>query len=150
MKPFILLIAVFALGAVISRFSTSDWHVMFNGNLAMCIMLFFTAFGHFKFTAGMAMMLPGFIPFRTALVYFTGIAEMILGLALLFPAARHAAGIILTVFFILMAPANIYAAIHRVNYETADHDGKGTGYLWIRIPMQILFIGWTVYFSCLS
>jgi len=150
MKPFILLIVVFGVSAVMSRFLTNHWHIMFDGNLAMCIMLFFTAFGHFKFTRGMTMMLPGFIPRRTELVYITGIAEIALGLALLFPAARYEAGITLIVLFILMAPANVYAAIHRVNLETADYDGKGTGYLRIRIPMQILFIGWTLYFSCLS
>jgi len=147
MKPFILLLTVFALAAVVSLVSTGSWHLMFDGNLSMCIMLFFTAFAHFKFTKGMTMMLPGFIPFGTPLVYFTGIAEIALGLALLFPSLRHATGIVLVVLFILMLPANIYAASRHINYETATYDGKGLGYLWIRIPMQVLFILWVLYFS---
>jgi uncharacterized membrane protein len=113
----------------------------------MFIMLCFTALGHFKFTKGMSMMLPGFIPLKMELVYFTGIAEIVLGLALLFPPLRYGAGIILIVLFILMLPANIYAAITHINYETATYDGKGIGYLWIRIPMQVLFVLWVLYFS---
>jgi uncharacterized membrane protein len=147
MKPLILLIAVFVLSAVVLRFTTGYWHLIFIGNLAMCIMLCFTALGHFKFTKGMTMMVPGSIPLKMELVYFTGIAEIVLGLALLFPSLRYGAGMILIVLFLLMLPANIHAAIKQINYETAAYDGKGIGYLWIRVPMQVLFILWVFYFS---
>ena len=63
MKSFILLIVVFGVSAVMSRFLTYHWHILFDGNLAMCMMLCLTAFGHFKFTNGMGMMMPEFIPF---------------------------------------------------------------------------------------
>lgn len=147
MKPLILLLAVFAISAVVSEFATANWHLIFSGNLAMCIMLNFTAFGHFKFAKGMSMMLPGFVPLKMELVYFTGIVEIVLGLALLFPSFRYGAGIILIVLFLVMLPANIHAAIKHINYETAAYDGKDIRYLWIRIPMQILFILWVFYFS---
>jgi uncharacterized membrane protein len=147
MKPFILLITIFALAVIISLLSTGSWNLLFGGNLAMSVMLLFTAIGHFKFAKGMTMMLPGFIPFRMQLVYLTGMAEIVLGLALLFPSFRHMAGIVLIAFFILMLPANIYAAIRHINYETATYNGKGIDYLWIRVPMQVLFILWVLYFS---
>lgn len=147
MKPFILLIVIFTIATVTAQFSAGNWNLAFSGDLAMCIMLCFTAFGHFKFSRGMTMMLPGFIPSKTRLVYFTGIAEIALGVALLFPSLRFWAGIILIALFILMLPANIYAAIKHINYETAAYDGKGPGYLWIRVPMQVLFILWVLYFS---
>jgi len=147
MKPLILLAAVFAISAGVSQLSTGSGNLIFSGNLAMCLMLCLTAFGHFKFTQGMGMMMPGFIPFKIQLVYLTGLAEILLGFALLFPSLRYLAGIILVVLFILMLPANIHAAIRHINYETATYDGKGTGYLWIRIPMQVFFIIWVLYFS---
>jgi uncharacterized membrane protein len=147
MKPLILLVAVFVLSAGVSQLWTGRGNLIFSGNLAMCIMLCLTAFGHFKFTLGMGMMMPEFIPFKIQLVYLTGMAEILLGFALLFPSLRHVAGIILVVLFILMLPANIHAAIRHINYETATYDGKGIAYLWIRIPMQILFIIWVLYFS---
>ena len=40
-------------------------------------------------------------------VYLTGVAEILLGLALLFPAMRYLTGILLIVLFIGMQPANI-------------------------------------------
>ena len=147
MKPLILLIAVFAISAVVSQLATGNWHLIFNGNLAMCIMLCFTALGHFKFTKGMTMMLPASIPLKLELVYFTGIAEIALGLALLFPSLRYVAGIILIVLFLVLLPANIHAAIKHINYETAAYDGKDISYLWVRIPMQVLFIVWVFFFS---
>jgi uncharacterized membrane protein len=147
MKPLILLIAVFTISAVTAKFSTGNWNLVFSGNLAMCIMLCFTAFGHFKFSKGMTMMLPGVIPFKTQLVFFTGIAEIVFGLALSLPYLRYWAGLILIALFILMLHANIYAAFNHINYETAAYDGKGPGYLWFRVPMQVVFILWVLYFS---
>lgn len=146
MKPFILLIAVFVAFIVISRFTTGDWNLSFGGNLAMCLMLCFTAAGHFMFTKGMSMMVPAVIPFKTQLVYLTGVIEIILGILLLFPSVRPYSGWILIVFFILITPANILATLKQVNIEKGTFDGPATNYLWFRIPLQFLFIGWVYYF----
>lgn len=150
MKPFYLLLAVFVLSAGISKLTTGSWNWPFAGNLAMALMLCFTALGHFMFTKGMTLMVPSFIPFKKELIYLTGIAEIILAIGLLFPSARYYAGIALIVFLILMLPANIYAAFHHVNYEKASFDGPGPSYLWLRIPMQLIFLGWTYFFSLQS
>ena len=147
MKVFVLLITAFAAASLISKLTTGSWHLTFSGNLAMCLMLCFTAIGHFMFTKGMVMMMPEFVPLKKELVYFTGIAEIALGVGLLFPQFRHITGIILVALFVLMIPANINAAIKRVNYETAAYDGKDISYLRLRIPMQVFFIIWVVYFS---
>lgn len=147
MKPLIVLLGVFTLTSLIARFSTGSWHLSFGGNLAMCLMLFLTAIGHFKFSQGMALMLPPFVPYRTSLVFITGVLEIIFGLALLSPALRPYAGYVLIVFFILILPSNIYAAIKHLNMEKATYDGPGLSYLWFRIPLQAFFIGWIYYFS---
>lgn len=111
----------------------------------MGIMLIFTAIGHFAFTKGMSVMIPDFIPYKTPLIYLTGILEIILAVGLLVPQYRKATGIILIIFLILILPANIKAAIENINYQTGEHDGPGLSYLWIRIPMQILFIAWVFF-----
>ncbi|GGA84598.1 DoxX family protein [Puia dinghuensis] len=147
MKPLIILLIVFALTAGISKITTGNWQLATAGNVAMCIMLFLTAFAHFKFTRGMTMMLPERIPFREGLVYLTGVVEILIGIALLFPSQRHLSGIILIAFLILLLPANIYAAMHHINYETGTTDGKGLNYLWFRVPLQVFFIAWVCYFS---
>ncbi len=147
MKPFYLLLAVFVLSTSIAKLTTGSWNLPFGGNLAMALMLCFTALGHFLFTKGMILMVPGFIPFKRELIYLTGIAEIILGIALLFPSVRAYAGVALIIFLLLMLPANIYAAVNHVNYEKASFDGPGLSYLWIRIPLQAIFIAWLYYFS---
>lgn len=75
------------------------------------------------------------------------IAEITLGLALLFSATRQPAAIALIVLFCLMLPANIYAAMNHINYETGENNGKRPAYLWFRIPLQLFFIAWIGYFS---
>ena len=147
MKPVVVLIVVFILASVISKIATANWNFIFCGNLAMLVMLCFTAMGHFMFTKGMMMMMPGFIPFKKELVYFTGFAEVLLGLALLFPQFRYISGIILVIFFVLMLPANINAAIKHINFEKATYDGSSLQYLFFRVPLQLFFIGWIFFFS---
>lgn len=147
MKPLFVLTIVFAGSLAISKLVAGAWYVTAAGNIAMCIMLCFTAFGHFKFTAGMERMIPPFIPFKKGLVYFTGAAEILLGLALLFEKVRYPAGITLIALFIGMLPANIYAARHHIDFETGGGDGKGPAYLWFRIPLQLFFIGWVLHFA---
>jgi uncharacterized membrane protein len=147
MKPFVLLIAVFLVWCCISRIVTGDWHVTTAGNVAMSMMLCFTAMGHFLFTKGMTMMLPAAFPMKTTAVYLTGVLEILLAMALLFPGTRYFAALVIIALLVCLLPANIYAALHHINYEKATTDGPGTGYLWFRIPLQILFIGWVYYFS---
>ncbi len=147
MKPLFVLIIVFTVTLAITRLLTGNWQTMTAGNVAMFVMLCFTALGHFKFTRGMELMVPEIIPFKRVLVYLTGLAEPGLGLALLFPSTRHVAGIILIFLFVIMLPANIRAALHHINYETGGTDGKGLSYLWFRVPLQALFIAWVAYFS---
>jgi uncharacterized membrane protein len=147
MKVLYVLIATFAISLIASKLIIHDWNIIFSGNQAMMVMLCFTALGHFMFTKGMAMMMPNFIPLKKLLVYFTGILEVVLGIALLFPACRYIAGIMLLIMFVLMLPANINAAMKQIDLEKANYNGSGPAYLWFRIPLQLLFIGWVVYFS---
>lgn len=150
MKPLIVLLLVFSISMIAGYLINGAWPLIFSGNLAMCIMLLFTAAGHFKFQQGMAMMIPQYIPNKKQIVFASGIAEIILGIALLFPLVRFYAGVLLVAMFLALLPANISAAKRRVNYEKGSYDGPGPGYLWFRIPMQIILIAWVIYFSLLN
>jgi uncharacterized membrane protein len=146
MKPLIVLLTAFGLTAAVCKVATGLWQVHASGNIAMGVMLLFTAMGHFKFTQGMTMMIPSVIPYKVTLVYLTGVAEIALGIALFFPALRLVAGIALITLLILLLPANIWAAMRQINFETGGH-GKGPSYLIFRIPLQLFFIGWIWYFA---
>ncbi|AYL96042.1 DoxX family protein [Mucilaginibacter celer] len=147
MKVLLVLLISFILTSVLSRFFMGDWNFILAGNVAMMLMLWFASLGHFMFTKGMVMMMPSFIPFKGPLVYLTGIMEIVLGPLLVINATRHVAGIILLLMFVIMLPANINAAIKHVDFEKATYNGSGRGYLWFRIPLQVLFIAWVLYFS---
>lgn len=149
MKPLIVLLAAFAISLVILRIIHKKYEFALAGRIAMSVMLLFTAIGHFAFTGGMAMMLPSFIPFKTALVYFTGVVEIAAVIGLLIPKLRVLTGWMLILFFILILPANIHAAVNHIDYQNATTGGSGPIYLWFRVPLQILFIVWT-YFSAVK
>lgn len=149
MKPLFVLLAAFAIALGVRYVLHYSWDPRLAGRIAMCVMLVFTSVGHFAFNKGMAMMLPPALPARSLLVYVTGVIEILLGIALLVPSLQQLSGWTIIGFFIIMLPANIYAAFHHVNHEKATFDGKGPSYLWIRIPMQLLFILW-VYFAAVS
>ncbi|NML21618.1 hypothetical protein HHL16_12075 [Pseudoflavitalea sp. G-6-1-2] len=147
MKPLIVLFGTFILGILISYVLKGKLNLTFNGNLAMGVMFCFTALGHFMFTKGMAMMIPPALPYRETAIFLSGIAEIVLGIALIIPQTRHIAAIAMIAMLVLILPANIYAAINRINYEKGTFDGPGLSYLWFRIPMQALLIGWIIYFG---
>ena len=147
MKPLFVLLIVFGITAAISKVFYHQWNSEFAGNLAMSIMLFFTAVAHFAFNKGMAMMLPRFIPFKKVFVYVTGLIEILAGVGLLIKPYRHTTSVLLIIFFILILPANVYAAINKIDYEKANYSGNGLKYLWFRIPLQIFFIEWVWYFG---
>jgi uncharacterized membrane protein len=146
-KPLIVLLATFLLASIGCKIFAGAWMPIFCGNLAMGLMLCFTSLGHFLFTRGMTLMLPAVIPFKREIVYVTGVLEALLGLALLLPSLRTWAGVALIAMFVAMLPANIHAALKRINYETGAYDGPGPRYLWFRVPEQILFVAWIFYFA---
>lgn len=149
MKPLIILLSVFTISILATKIFRGNIDFALSGRIALSVMLVFTAISHFAFTQGMAMMLPSFIPYKTEVVYLTGIIEIMAAIGLFIPSLRMLTGWLLIAFFILILPANIYAAIKQVDLQNATYNGKGLQYLWFRIPLQILFIAWT-FFSALK
>lgn len=143
MKPLVVLLVTTLIATIVLKLLNGDYQLQLAATIGMAVMLLFTAMGHFVFTKGMAMMIPQFIPFKTSLVYFTGVLEILIAIGLLMPKYSVTSGWVLVIFLVLMLPANIYASVHHINYQKATFDGHGTSYLWFRIPLQLLFIVWT-------
>ncbi|PUZ29946.1 Uncharacterized membrane protein [Chitinophaga costaii] len=142
MKPLIVLLGSFGTALLVLHFIQGGWHWQWPARIAMSTMLLLTSSGHFLFTQGMMMMLPPFLPAKKTLIYFTGLLEILAAIGLLIPALRTVTAICLLMFFILILPANVYAALKKINLETAGYDGPGLSYLWFRIPMQLLLLAW--------
>jgi len=146
MKPFFVLLTVFLISNLVIRQYKGDMDYHLAGKIALAATLLFTSLGHLIYTKGMLLMLPDFIPLKKEMIYVTGLLEVMGAFGLFIPALSRLTGMLLIVFFLLILPTNIYASIKHLNYETATFDGKGPGYLWFRIPFQLLLIGWTYYF----
>jgi uncharacterized membrane protein len=106
---------------------------------ALAVMLLFTASAHFtSMREDLVRMVPRWVPWPRAVIYFTGVCEVLGAIGLLVPAVRGYAGIALIVFFIAVFPANVRAARDEVSLR-----GRPATPLWLRAPMQLLFIALT-------
>jgi uncharacterized membrane protein len=104
---------------------------------ALAAMFVFTSAAHFnKMRPDLARMIPSYVPRPTLIVYFTGVCEFLGAVGLLIPRLRSLAGICLILLLIGMFTANINAALKGVTLR-----GKPVTPLWLRTPMQILFVG---------
>jgi len=147
MKPLFVLLLVYVALLAFGGHTTFDKGNIFAGNMAMGVMLLFTAIGHFKFKTSMAAMIPLFIPKKVEIILITGVLEILFAIALQIESIRYYTGFALILFLLAVVPSNIYAAKHRINYEDLYKPGPGIKYLWFRIPFQLFLIAWVWYFS---
>jgi uncharacterized membrane protein len=99
-------------------------------------MFCFTAAAHFnRMSDDLVRMVPRWVPWPRAVVYFTGVCEIAGAIGLLVPPLRRVAGIALIAFLIAVFPANVGADRKRLTIA-----GRRATPLLIRLPMQVLFI----------
>jgi uncharacterized membrane protein len=104
---------------------------------ALAFMLSFTAVAHFnKMKEDLTRMVPPWVPWPRQIVFFTGVCEILGAIGILLRPTRELAGLLLILFFIAVLPANIHAAKADLSIG-----GQKATQLWLRIPMQLLFIG---------
>lgn len=130
MAPMIVLTAATLLAALFR-----PWRDATRAGLA--VMFLFTASAHFTSTRhDLAAMIPP--PFTGAmwLIYLTGLSEIAGAIGLTVRRTRKLAAICLVLMLVALFPANVYAAVRDVPLR-----GSAPTPLWLRAPMQILWIG---------
>lgn len=147
MKLLYILLGVFAITLFGTKLFTRSFNYSLSGRIAMSLILVITAIGHVVYTKGMILMMPDVMPFKKELVYITGIIEFCAAVGLLIPRFQHLTAWLLILFLLLILPANIHATLKHVDFTSATYTGPGVSYLWIRIPLQAIFIAWTYYFA---
>jgi uncharacterized membrane protein len=113
------------------------------GRLGVCVVFLFTAIGHFFKTDAMIPMLPPFVPGRRALIYLSGIVEVLFATAVVALHNPSYVGWIIVLYLIVIFPSNVYAAVQRISF--GGH-AMGPRYLFVRFPLQLLLILWTYWF----
>jgi uncharacterized membrane protein len=137
-------LAVLTIGTLLARLAgvlgVSRWNTWRSSVRAgLSLMLLFTASAHFtSLRHDLARMVPSAVPYPMAVIYFTGVCEILGAIGLQMRRVRFLAGVLLIIFFILVLPANIYAANAGLTLN-----GAPVTPLIIRIPMQLLFIALT-------
>jgi uncharacterized membrane protein len=151
MKPLLILLLTFGLvlaGASIFRPAAGFVdNFMLAGPVAMSVMLVFTAVGHFAFRAGMELMLPTWLPAKSFWVWASGVFELAAAVRLHIPDWQVQTVEALLIFFVVSLPLNILAARKHLDYQRGTFDGPGLRYLWFRVPLQLFFMAWAMYFS---
>jgi len=118
----------------------STWHEVVAWALAT--MFLFTASSHFvaRTREDLIAMVPGVFPRPALLVSLSGFLEGLGVVGLMIPATRGLAGLCLVLLLVALLPANVSAARRGVPMR-----GRAPTPLLVRIPMQILFVGLTLW-----
>ena len=113
------------------------------GLVAVAITFVFTGATHFT---GMkhdyAAMLPGPLSGNLGIIYLSGILEIAGAIGLLVPRTRRLAGVCLALYLVAVFPGNVYAAVNEAPFREASPTP-----LWLRTPIQLLFIGMVLWTS---
>jgi uncharacterized membrane protein len=99
---------------------------------------------HFASPDAYLQIIPDFIPLPLALVYASGLAEIILGVGVLFGRTRVMAAWGLIVLLLVVFPANINVAVNDLVFL-----GGGPNSLlnWLRLPVQAVLIVWAWWYT---
>ena len=81
--------------------------------------------------------MPAFLPAHRALVYVSGVLEILGGVAVLIPGIRAAGGLGLVLLLIVILPANLHMALNPDRFPDMSPAA-----LYARLPFQALFIAW--------
>lgn len=110
--------------------------------LAVCMIV--AGISHFVVPQPYIRIVPGFLPAPAALVYASGVIEVLLALGLLLPSTRQVSAWGLVILFIAVYPANLNMAFNHIQIS-------GIPDTWwfhaIRLPFQFVLIAWAYWYT---
>ena len=86
--------------------------------------------------------IPPYLPWHLTLVYASGVAEIVLGAALLVPQFSRPAAWGLIALLVAVFPANVHMALHPEAFPFASPVA-----LWARLPLQAILIAWAWWYT---
>jgi uncharacterized membrane protein len=105
--------------------------------IALGLTFIFTGVLHFVAAGKFMEIMPPVLPWHLALVYISGVFEILGGIGFIAERTKRGAGIGLILLLIAVYPANIYAAMYQVQVGGFMNSPV---YHWIRLPMQFVLI----------
>ncbi|MBD7908199.1 DoxX family protein [Sporosarcina gallistercoris] len=105
---------------------------------AFCLFFAGAGIGHFLLEPFFIQAMPEWVPFRKAIVYISGVVEILLALGLFLKPTRERAGVLIAIFLVVVFPVNVYMALTPENFDLPP------AALWIRLPLQVVLIWWVL------
>lgn len=102
----------------------------------LAIAMVFAGVMHFAKPRFYLRIMPPYVPFHRACVIVSGIAEVVLGVAILVDVTRPWSAYALIALFIAVFPANVHMALQAREMKVPTWIG------WGRLPFQAVFIAW--------
>lgn len=96
---------------------------------------------HFVIPRVYKRIMPPYVPAPMAMVYASGVAEIVGGAGLIGPRHRRLAGWWLIGTLVAVFPANLHMALHPEGYSEVP---GGALALWGRLPLQGVFVAWVL------
>lgn len=100
----------------------------------------FAGIMHFAIPRTYEAIVPRRLPARRALVYASGVAEIAGGLGTMHPRTRRAASLWSVATLAAVFPANVNMALNADRFQVPG----GAAALWLRLPVQALFVRWAL------
>jgi uncharacterized membrane protein len=110
----------------------------------LAALMVFVGVQHFRDPEPFVRIVPSMLPAPRTLVFVSGVFEILGGLGLLVPQTRRAAAWGLIALYVAVFPANINMAIN--NIPMGDQVVPPV-FLWLRLPLQAVFIAWAWWFT---
>ena len=100
---------------------------------------------HFVRPKPFVRIVPKYLPAPLALVYISGLFEILGGIGLLIPETRAWAAWGLIALYVAVFPANVYMLTDNVLLDPRKPIPRWA--LWLRLPFQLVFIAWAYWFT---
>jgi len=91
--------------------------------------------------------IPPFLPAPLALVYLSGVAEIVVGVGVLVPRTRRYAAWATIAMLIAIFPANVYMATSMVVVDGIGGSNPSPLIRWGRLPLQGVLILWAYWYT---
>ena len=103
-----------------------------------------TGVGHFLAPKALERIVPPQLPEPMVLVYVSGVAEIALGIGVMFERTRRASAWGIIALLLAVFPANVYMAVDGMATEMVPDrfDDAAQIAAWLRLPLQAVLIGW--------
>jgi uncharacterized membrane protein len=110
----------------------------------MALIYIFGGINHFVTTSFYTAMMPPYLPAPLALVYLSGVCELVLGIAVLVPATRRLAAWGIIALLVAIYPANLYMWTSHMELNGKEIP---TAFHVIRLGAQLFLIYWAWTFA---